>query len=188
MPSSTDKRPPKPLDARMVAAICCVLAAGVPLILAVGPGSRLSAPGMAHLVPVLYLTYTIPSYAAACWWHSSLAGDRCSEPVAATGIQVQGGVDGALLINDALAAEVFHIISEGLSNIRRHTQATTARIALVREMGHLHTQIRNDGAEVEVFERFTPRTITERTVALGGEVRIERQIPAHTAVIAEILL
>ena len=107
---------------------------------------------------------------------------------AATGIQVQVEVNGELHINDCLAAEVFHIVAEGLSNIRRHTQATTASIALIQENGYLSVQIRNDGVEGEAFMPFTPRSITERTMALGGEVRVERQSPTHVAVIAEIPL
>ena len=49
---------------------------------------------------------------------------------AATGIQVQVEVNGELHVNDRLATEVFHIVAEGLSNIRRHTLATTASITL----------------------------------------------------------
>lgn len=107
---------------------------------------------------------------------------------ALTGIQVEVEVNVELHINDCLAAEVFHIVAEGLSNIRRHTQATTASIALIQQNGYLSIQIRNDGVEGEAFMPFTPRSITERTMALGGEVRIERQSPTHAAVIAEIPL
>lgn len=87
-----------------------------------------------------------------------------------------------------MAAEVFSIVTEGLSNIRRHTLATTASITLVQENGQLSIQIRNDGVEGEAFVPFTPRSITERTTALGGEVRVERQGHSHAAVIAEIPL
>jgi signal transduction histidine kinase len=87
-----------------------------------------------------------------------------------------------------LAAEVFHIVAEGLSNIRRHTRATTASISLAQENSYRGIQIRNDGVEGETFMPFTPRSITERTVALGGEVRIERQGHTHAAVIAAISL
>ena len=47
---------------------------------------------------------------------------------AATGIQVQVDITGEAHVNDRLATEVFHIVAEGLSNIRRHTLATTASI------------------------------------------------------------
>ena len=107
---------------------------------------------------------------------------------AATGIQVQLEVTGEPHVDEHLAAEVFSIVTEGLSNIRRHTLATTASITLVQEKGQLSIQIRNDGMEGEAFVPFTPRSITERTTALGGEVRVERQGHSHAAVIAEIPL
>ena len=108
--------------------------------------------------------------------------------MAATGIQVRVDVRGEPHVNDRLAAEVFHIVAEGLSNIRRHTLATTASITLIQENSHLTVQIRNDGVEGETFEPFTPRSITERTMALGGQVRVERQSQTQVAVIAEIPL
>jgi len=105
---------------------------------------------------------------------------------AATGIQVRVEVNGEPHVNDRLAGEVFHIVAEGLSNIRRHTLATTASITLVQENGQLSVQICNDGVEGETFVPFTPRSITERITALGGQVRVERQSQTHVAVIAEI--
>ena len=108
--------------------------------------------------------------------------------MAATGIQVRVDVRGEPHVNDRLAAEVFHITAEGLSNIRRHTLATTASITLIQENSHLTVQICNDGVEGETFEPFTPRSITERTMALGGQVRVERQSQTQVAVIAEIPL
>jgi signal transduction histidine kinase len=106
----------------------------------------------------------------------------------ATGIQVQVEANGALCVNDRLAAEVFHIVTEGLSNIRRHTQAATATITLMQKDGYLIVQISNDGVDGEAFCLFSPRSITERTTALGGRVHVERQGYAHAAVITEIPL
>jgi signal transduction histidine kinase len=105
---------------------------------------------------------------------------------AATGIQVRVDVQGEPHINDRLATEVFHIVAEGLSNIRRHTLAATASIGLIQETSYLSVQICNDGLEGEIFEPFTPRSITERAVALGGQVRVERQSQTHVMVIVEI--
>jgi signal transduction histidine kinase len=107
---------------------------------------------------------------------------------AATGIQIHVEANGEFHINDRLAAEVFHIMTEGLSNIRRHTQAVTATITLAQELGHLILQINNDDADGEAVCPFMPRSITERATALGGRVRVERQGHAQTAVIVEIPL
>ena len=101
---------------------------------------------------------------------------------------MQVEADAAPHVNDRLAAEVFRIVTEGLSNIRRHTQAATATIALAQKNGHLIVQITNDGVDGEAFCLFSPRSITERTTTLGGRVHVERQGQAHAAVIAEIPL
>jgi signal transduction histidine kinase len=106
----------------------------------------------------------------------------------ATGIQVHLDGSRGISLSNGLAAEVFFIVTEALSNIRRHTQATTASIAFAQEEALLRVQIHNDGTADEDFEPFTPRSITERALALGGEVRIERRHPAHTVVIADIPL
>jgi signal transduction histidine kinase len=108
--------------------------------------------------------------------------------MAATGIQVQVEVNSEPHVNDRLAADVFHIVAEGLSNIRRHTLATTASITLMQENERLSIQIRNDGVEGETFVPFTPRSITERARALGGKVRVARQNHTYAVVIVEIPL
>ena len=41
----------------------------------------------------------------------------------ATGIRVDVDADSTISVNDRLAGEVFQMISEGLSNVRRHSQA-----------------------------------------------------------------
>jgi signal transduction histidine kinase len=107
---------------------------------------------------------------------------------AATGIQVQVEANGELHVNDRLAAEVFYIVTEGLSNIRRHTQAAAATITVAHDHGSLILQISNDGVQGETLSPFRPRSITDRATALGGQVRVERQGHAQTAVIVEIPL
>lgn len=107
---------------------------------------------------------------------------------AATGIQVQVQVGNAPHVNDRLTAEVFHIVTEGLSNIRRHTQAATASIALEQKDGNLIVTICNDGVDGAVFCQFSPRSITERATALGGRVHVEYQDQTHATVITEIPL
>jgi signal transduction histidine kinase len=87
-----------------------------------------------------------------------------------------------------LAADVFHIVAEGLNNIRWHTLAITASITLMQENKRLSIQIRNDGVEGETFVPSTPRSITERAMALGGKVRVARQNHTYAVVIVEIPL
>lgn len=104
----------------------------------------------------------------------------------ATGIAVTLDVPADLQIHDRLAAEVFQIVAEGLSNVRRHTQAAHAAISLQCRTGHLRVCIENDG--VDNVPSFTPRSIAGRAMALGGHVSIDHPKPDHTAVMVEIPL
>jgi signal transduction histidine kinase len=102
-----------------------------------------------------------------------------------TGLPVEIEASEELCLNEQLAAEAFQMVTEGLSNILRHTQATRACITLARCNDHFTLQIANDGpAPVS----FTPHSLTERASALGGHVRVEREGGASTVVVIEIPL
>lgn len=90
----------------------------------------------------------------------------------ATGIAVAVQADGELRCSDRLAAEVFQMVTEGLSNIRRHTQAEQAWIGLARQNGNLVLRIENEGAVNGPAPAFVPRSLTERATALGGQARV----------------
>jgi len=105
----------------------------------------------------------------------------------ATHIVVQVEAACELHINDRLVAEVFQMIVEGLSNIRRHTRATCASIALARRNDMLTVRIGNDGAGMAPAP-FMPRSIAERAAALGGQVHVERLTGDATQVQIEIPL
>jgi signal transduction histidine kinase len=106
----------------------------------------------------------------------------------ATGIavRVNGRVDNH--VSDRLAAEAFQIVVEGMSNIRRHTQAELATVSLKCADGYLFLRIENNGAAGSVPLSFTPRSITERALALGGHARVESFGRDATAVVVEIPL
>jgi signal transduction histidine kinase len=94
-------------------------------------------------------------------------------------------------INDRLAAEVIQMIYEGLSNIRKHTQAATSRINLDCNETTLFLSIENDGETGEKeaeLAPFTPGSITGRAEALGGQARVEQRADGHTRVRIEIPL
>jgi len=101
-------------------------------------------------------------------------------------VQVEAASD--LYINDRLAAEVFQMVVEGLSNIRRHTDATCATIGLACQHNCLILRIVNNGADASTPVRFTPQSIAGRAAALGGQVRVEQVTGAGTRVIIEIPL
>ncbi len=91
----------------------------------------------------------------------------------ATTIAVEIEMDDVLKLGDRLAAEVFQMISEGLSNIRRHTGATQARIKIEVRADNLELQISNQYTARPAT--FVPRSITERAAALGGAAVVHCQ-------------
>ncbi len=104
-----------------------------------------------------------------------------------TGIAVQVQAAGDLRLNDRLAAEVFQMVTEGLSNIRRHTHAMQANIVLAHRDNHVVLRIEDQGINGSAPAPFTPRSITERATTLGGRVRVD-QHEHGSAVIIEIPL
>lgn len=106
---------------------------------------------------------------------------------AATGIRVDVALEAVPALSDRLAAEVFQMVAEALSNVRRHTSAGRAEVRLSAAGERLHLVVENDGAG-EGPAAFTPRSLDERASALGGGVRVERPAPGRTAVHVEIPL
>lgn len=90
-----------------------------------------------------------------------------------TGIAVHVEAKTDIHVNGRFAAEVFQMVAEGLSNVRRHTQALQATIVLARTNNLFVLHIENEGTEGISPSPFTPRSITERVVALGGQTRVE---------------
>ncbi|MGE3532916.1 MAG: sensor histidine kinase [Steroidobacteraceae bacterium] len=79
-----------------------------------------------------------------------------------------------------MAAEVFQIVAEGLSNVLRHTSAKTAFVNLQCGKSELVLEIGNE-AEGSV-KAFLPRTISERAKAMGGKVSVEQRPDRNTVV------
>jgi signal transduction histidine kinase len=105
-----------------------------------------------------------------------------------TGISVDVDVSPEIWINDRLAAEVFHMAVEGLSNVRRHTEAIWAGIGLECADGHLQLKIENDGNGNGHREKFMPHSLSQRTNALGGKISVEGRQQGGTVVSIEIPL
>ncbi|MET0265846.1 MAG: histidine kinase [Duganella sp.] len=86
-----------------------------------------------------------------------------------------------LAISDRLAAEVFQIVNEGMSNIRKHTRARHGVITLGNADSQLLIRIENDNPD-GLPPPFTPGSLAERTAALGGALRVEHTAQGKTAV------
>ena len=101
-----------------------------------------------------------------------------------TGINVDVEASGKIQVNDRLAAELFQIVAEGLSNVRRHALCNEARVELTCDAGTFRLQIKNrrpggtgdlsfNGEDQHDRQTlFTPRSIAERASMLGGETKV----------------
>jgi signal transduction histidine kinase len=91
----------------------------------------------------------------------------------ASSIKVDLNIDESVKISDRLAAEVFQLIAEGLSNVRRHTESTRALVEMICRNDRLALVIENDsGVELKELSSFLPRSICERSSAIGGHVEV----------------
>lgn len=102
------------------------------------------------------------------------------------GTEVVGSTD--IAVHGALFEEVMYLVREGLSNIRRHTRARTARIGVEVAAGRLTLRISNDTGPDEPHGStpFSPRSISERTRELGGNVTVDCSRSGTTVVSIEI--
>ena len=101
-----------------------------------------------------------------------------------TGITVDVEAHGKVKVNDRLAAELFQIVAEGLSNVRRHAFCRDARVEISCKDTSLLLQIKNSrprmGGNAEPERAyvqdgnpaFRPHSIAERAAALGGETQV----------------
>ena len=99
------------------------------------------------------------------------------------GINVEVKSDVSAKLRGQLAGDAFKIISEGLSNVLRHTSAKQAFVSILCENSQLLLQVGNEaGNGSGVKTRFVPRSIQERAQSLGGETFVEHRQDGHTIV------
>ncbi len=106
----------------------------------------------------------------------------------ATGIAVHVEATTALPVHDRLAAEVFQMVAEGLSNVRRHTRSAQATVTLTCGDQQLRLRIANGVTTGAVPTPFTPCSITERATALGGCAHVEWPEHGETVIVVDIPL
>jgi len=106
----------------------------------------------------------------------------------ASGIPVEIRSSPEIKIDDRLAEEAFLMIVEGLSNIRRHTQATRAIIQVGCDRKYFDLQIEDEGSLERTSSGFIPRSITTRATALGGQVQVQQSDTGRTAINIKIPL
>ena len=91
-------------------------------------------------------------------------------------------------VDDGLADEISHILGEALSNIRRHTNASVARIKVLCHRQNLVLEVINPRDRGVVLDKFKPRSISERALALGGRCMVKTGTGRYTVVTIEIPL
>jgi signal transduction histidine kinase len=100
-----------------------------------------------------------------------------------TGIKVDVAAYGKIKVNDRLAAELFQIVTEGLSNVRRHAFCRDARVEISCKESSLLLQIKNsrprsggnadgDRDGQDGVRSFRPHSIAERAASLGGDTQV----------------
>jgi len=106
----------------------------------------------------------------------------------ATGLQVEIQGNDDLPIYDRLAAELFQMIEEGLSNVRRHSTSTYAKLYISIKNGHLEMELKNERLRRLGEASFTPRSIADRAAALGGKTVVYTDQNYDTVVSVQIPL
>jgi signal transduction histidine kinase len=106
---------------------------------------------------------------------------------AATGIAVEVKSTKEIGVKDRLAAEIFQMVTEGFSNIRRHTHSPRAEAELDYRSGVFVLNIKNAN-DNGVQAAFHPRSLAERAAALGGQLEVYTDEKNHTVVSIHIPL
>jgi|SRR5882672_5303086 len=98
------------------------------------------------------------------------------------GIKVDVHSDISPKLKGRLAADAFQIISEGLSNVLRHTSARNAFVNILCEESRLLLKVGNDKRSQQGKGDFVPRSISERARTLGGVIFVESTPDDNTVV------
>jgi len=106
----------------------------------------------------------------------------------ATGIVVEVKAPDDISVKDRFAAEIFQMITEGFSNIRRHTHSVRAEAELGYRDGLFNLRIKNENPNGSRPPKFHPISLAERAAALGGRLSVAVDTENKTVVEIEIPL
>jgi signal transduction histidine kinase len=102
------------------------------------------------------------------------------------GIKVNIEAERYRSVADSLAAHGLQIVTEALSNVRRHTSAQEATVRIATDESTLVLEVENPAGEGIEAPQFTPRSIAERVKALKGRTVVEPGRHGSTLVRAEL--
>jgi signal transduction histidine kinase len=84
-------------------------------------------------------------------------------------------------------ATAYFVACEGLANVAKHAQASSASVCIARRNGVLAVEIADDGVGgARPLDRSGLSGLVDRVEALGGKLRVESPSGAGTRVVAEI--
>lgn len=93
------------------------------------------------------------------------------------GLNVAIECDPALVLRGSMAKAMLHMVNEALTNVRRHTSATSVALDLDVCDGDLRLRVRNDLGATDTqgahAPPFVPRSLTERARELGGGLQVQ---------------
>lgn len=97
-----------------------------------------------------------------------------------TGISTQLTIDADLVLPAAAELQLVRILQESLTNVRKHSRATAAKVEVRRRDGSLTVAVSDDGVGFSQtaiprgeFPRFGLATMRERAESIGGTFQIE---------------
>jgi signal transduction histidine kinase len=100
-------------------------------------------------------------------------------------VRLTVGIDGRLPEQVEVAA--YYVVSESLTNIGKHAQATSATAAIERTNGHVVVEVVDNGVGGADTERGSGlRGLADRVESLGGRLRVWTPLGGGTRVKAEI--
>lgn len=105
-----------------------------------------------------------------------------------TGLEVALDLDETPALDGRLAGEVFSMVCEAISNVRRHTTARSARVSVRSQGPSLLVQVSYPSERASGAEDYVPRSIAARADAVNGTVRVNGGSPGTAAVVVEIPL
>jgi signal transduction histidine kinase len=103
-----------------------------------------------------------------------------------TGIDVDVKGPADLALSEQVSTALFAMTAEALSNVRRHTTSMRAAIVVERVADTLEFRVENDVTGPDT-PAFTPRSLTEHAIALGGDLEV-RRTKTTTAIAVKIPL
>jgi signal transduction histidine kinase len=85
------------------------------------------------------------------------------------GISIEVAAADNLFVSDRLSAEIFQIVTEALSNIKRHTKADRVSIRIEADEKRLRLEVENNRPAGDNGD-FMPKSIHGRAESLGGKL------------------